>query len=174
MPQTIHGMDLVLFFRRLIDQAEEDGARLRFQTEHTISEEKESESNPTKDGQVVNVTDGENTIDFTSYAYVEDNGTQAMWKELHRYFQANEKLEIWEVDKKNTTEDGLYNATYYVGFITSFEKSAPSDGNVELSFTVTLEGAGTEGTDVLTPEQEQTVGAISREYESLNRSTAEV
>lgn len=173
MAKTLHGMDLILFFRLLANKATEDGSRLRFQSEHTITEEKESESTPTKDGQIVNVTDGENSIDFTSYAYVEDDNTQAMWKELHGWFQANEKIEVWEVDTKNKLEDGSYNTTYYVGYVTSFEKSAPSDGNVELSFTITLEGAGIDGTDVLTPEQEATVGALAREYESLNRSTGE-
>lgn len=174
MAKAIHGMDLVLFFRRLADQETEDASRLRFQTEHTITEEKESESNPTKDGSIVNVTEGENSIDFTSYAYVEDDGTQAMWKVLHEYFQDSDEVEVWEVDTKNPTDEGSYNATYYTGYITSFEKSSPSDGTVELSFTVTLQGAGVEGTDVLTEEQEATVGAKVREYNSLNRTDSPV
>ena len=170
MARTTHGMDLVLFFRRMADQETEDGSRLRFQTEHTLTKEKESESNATKDGQVVNVTDGENSIDFTSYAYVEDDGTMGMWETLEEYFDDDELMEIWEVNTKSKTEDGSYHATYFVGYITSFEKSAPSDGTVELSFTITLEGKGIKGTDVLTEAQEATVGARVREYESLNRS----
>lgn len=170
MARTTHGMDLVLFFRRLADQETEDGSRLRFQTEHTLTKEKESESSATKDGQVVNVTDGENSIDFTSYAYVEDDGTQGMWEQLEEYFDNDELVEIWEVNTKNQTPEGSYHATYFVGYITSFEKSAPSDGTVELSFTITLEGKGVKGTDVLTEAQKATIGAKAREYESLNRT----
>lgn len=170
MPQVTHGKDLVLFFRRLADNETEDGARLRFQTEHTISEEKETESNATKDGNVVNVTDGENEMDFTSFAYTEDNGTLAMWEELRGWFQAEDKIEAWEVNLKDVTPEGVYNPTYYVGFFSAFEKSAPSDGNVELNFTITLEGNGVTGEDTLTEAQSEMLGTKAREYESLNRS----
>lgn len=172
MATALHGMDLVLFFRLWENREDEDGARLRFQTEHTISEEKESESNPTKDGHVVNVTDGENSIEFTSYAYAEDKGTQAMWKQLHQWFKEGKKVETWEVDTANVTEEGVYEPTYYVGFVTAFEKSAPSDGNVELNFTLSTEGYGVEGEDTLTAAQLETLKATAREYESLNRSEA--
>lgn len=170
MPKTIHGMDLVLFFRKEANKATEDGARLRFQTEHTVSEEKETESNPTKDGNVVNVTDGENTIDFTSYAYVEDGATQAMWKTLHEWFRTRELTEIWEVNVEDVTVEGTYKPTYYVGYFSSFEKSAPSDGIVELNFSIALEGDGVDGEDTLTEAQLATLGSKAREYESLNRS----
>lgn len=170
MAKTIHGMDLVLFFRKLADKATEDGARLRFQTEHSISEGKESESNATKDGSVVNVTDGEGSIDFTSYAYTEDDGTIAMWETLHEWFQAEEMTEIWEVNTKNVTSEGTYEPTYYVGYFTDYEKSAPADGIVELNFTFTLEGSGVKGEDTLTEAQLATLGSKAREYESLNKS----
>lgn len=170
MPKTIHGMDLVLFFRKLADKATEDGARLRFQTEHSISEGKETESNPTKDGQVVNVTDGEGSIDFTSYAYTEDTGTIAMWETLYEWFKNREMTEIWEVNTENVTSEGNYNPTYYVGYFTDYEKSAPADGIVELNFTFTLEGSGVKGEDTLTEEQLATLGSKAREYESLNNS----
>lgn len=174
MPKTIHGMDLVLFFRKLADKATEDGSRLRFQTEHTVSEEKETDSNPTKDGQVVNITDGENTIDFTSYAYVEDGETIAMWETLHDWFRNNELTEIWEVNVEDVTSEGVYKPIYYVGYFNSFEKSAPADGIVELSFSVALEGNGVKGEDTLTEAQLETLGSKAREYESLNNSAGGV
>lgn len=168
--KTIHGMDLVLFFRKLAEKETADGARLRFQTEHSISESKETESNPTKDGQVVNVTDGEGSIDFTSYAYIEDGATIAMWETLYEWFQAEEMTEIWEVNTKDITPEGSYKPTYYVGYFTDYEKSAPADGIVELNFTFTLEGSGVKGEDTLTEAQLATLGSKAREYESINNS----
>ena len=50
MAELIMGENLVLFFREYAKRNSEDGAKLRFQTEHSLSFEKESEGTKTKDG----------------------------------------------------------------------------------------------------------------------------
>ena len=44
MATVISGKDMLLFFRKRADHATADASKLRFQTEHSISMEKESES----------------------------------------------------------------------------------------------------------------------------------
>lgn len=168
MAEMLQGKSHMLFMRAYKDRETEDGAKLRFQTEHSVSEDKETESIGTKDGNQITINDGESTIDITSYAYNEDDGTEAFWKQVHRWFKANERVEIWDVDVSNPTAEGSVNATYYRGYFTSFEQSKPYDGNIELSLSYSIEGTGVEGTDVLTPEQLAVAEGAQYEYLSLN------
>ena len=168
MAEMLQGKSHMLFMRAYKDRETEDGAKLRFQTEHSVSEDKETETIGTKDGNQITINDGESTIDITSYAYNEDDGTEAFWKQVHRWFKDNEKVEIWDVDVSNTTEEGSVTATYYRGYFTSFEQSKPYDGNIELSLSYSIEGTGVEGTDVLTAEQLAVAEGAQYEYLSLN------
>lgn len=170
MAEMLQGKSHMLFMRAYKDRETEDGAKLRFQTEHSVSEDKETESIGTKDGNQVSINDGESTIDITSYAYNEDDGTEAFWKKVHQWFKDNERVEIWDVDVSNSTGEGSVTATYYRGYFTSFEQSKPYDGNIELSLSFTVEGTGVEGTDVLTPEQLAVAEGAQYEYLSLNNS----
>lgn len=168
MAEMLQGKSHMLFMRAYKDRATEDGAKLRFQTEHSVSEDKETETIGTKDGNQITINDGESTIDITSYAYNEDDGTEAFWKQVHRWFKDNERVEIWDVDVSNTTKEGSVTATYYRGYFTSFEQSKPYDGNIELSLSYSIEGNGVEGTDVLTAEQLAVAEGAQYEYLSLN------
>ena len=173
MADMIQGKSHVLFMRALKDKETEDGSKLRFQTEHSISEDKETETVGTKDGNQISINDGESTIDITSYAYNEDDNTEAFWKQVHKWFKDNEKVEIWDVDLSKETTEGTLNATYYRGFFTSFEQSKPYDGNIELSISYSIEGKGVEGTDTLTPAQQAVAEGAQYEYHSLNNSVVE-
>ena len=168
MAEMLQGKSHMLFMRAYKDRETEDGAKLRFQTEHSVSEDKETETIGTKDGNQITINDGESTIDITSYAYNEDDGTEAFWKQVHRWFKDNEKVEIWDVDVSNPTEEGSVNVMYYRGYFTSFEQSKPYDGNIELSLSYSIEGNGVEGTDVLTAEQLAVAEGAQYEYLSLN------
>ena len=44
MASVISGKDMLLFFRKRADHATADASKLRFQTEHSISMEKESQT----------------------------------------------------------------------------------------------------------------------------------
>ena len=170
MAEMLQGKSHMLFMRAYKNRETEDGAKLRFQTEHSVSEDKEPETIGTKDGNQITINDGESTIDITSYAYNEDDGTEGFWKEVHRWFKANERVEVWDVDVSNTTEEGSVTATYYRGYFTSFEQSKPYDGNIEISLSFSIEGTGVEGTDVLSAEQLAVAEGAQYEYLSLNNS----
>ena len=173
MAQLISGRNLILFFREYAERANEDGAKLRFQTEHSISFEKESEATLTKDGVINTIADGENTADITSLAYVDDEGTIETWKTLRSMFRRNALVELWEVDITNATADNLVvDPTYYQGYFTSFEISAPADGQVELSYSFAINGNGVEGTDTLTAEQLEAVQSTLYEYKTIQATGA--
>jgi len=174
MASVISGKDMLLFFRKRADHATADASKLRFQTEHSISMEKESESTQTKDGNVVTVSDGENTADISSLAYREDGATIEVWKELKGYFQDNELMEMWQVDINSGLDGANLDVDYYQGYFTAFELSAAADGNVELSYTFAINGNGAEGTDSLTPEQLAEVRNAQYDYETLKATGAVV
>lgn len=168
MAELISGRNLILFFREYANRATEDGSKLRFQTEHTMSFEKESEATQTKDGVINTISDGENTADITSLAYVDDEGTIETWKTLRDMFKRNALVELWEVDITGAGAESLdVEPTYYQGYFTSFELSAPADGQVELSYSFAINGNGVEGTDTLTAEQLEAVQSTLYEYQSI-------
>lgn len=173
MAELISGKNLILFFREYAKRATEDGAKLRFQTEHSMSFEKENEATRTKDGVINTISDGENTADITSLAYVDDEGTIETWKTLRNMFRRNALVELWEVDITNATADNLeVDPTYYQGYFTSFEISAPADGQVELSYSFAINGNGVEGTDTLTAEQLEAVQSTLYEYKTIQATGA--
>lgn len=172
MPQAINGKDLLAFFRRFADRATVDARRNRFQTEHTVSAEKETNSTTTKDGPLNSIADGESTAEFTSIAYREDGADViALWKQMRKWFRDNELVEFWQVDfGSRRTEDGkeVFDVDYYQGKFTSFELSAPADDLVELSFEFAIDGKGVEDhTDTLTAEQLQAIQSGMYDYETL-------
>ena len=170
MTQLIMGKDLILFFREYAKRFEEDGAKLRFQTEHTLSFEKETEATRTKDGVINTISDGENTGEITSLAYREDGGTVEVWRKLRDMYNRNAKVEVWQVDLGSKRQGGQgdeYDVEYYQGYFTSFEISAPSDAQVELNAGFAIDGNGATGVDTLTPEQTQAVEAALYEYTKI-------
>ncbi|MEQ9763259.1 phage major tail protein, TP901-1 family [Streptococcus sp. ZJ151] len=174
MAELIQGKDLIAFFRRVKDQKIQDAGKIRFQTEHTINSEKESESTSTKDGQVNTVIDGENSAEFTSLAYREDKDTVNMWKELRKWYNAREKVEFWQVDLGSKREEGgkeVYDVDYFQGYFTNFEISAPSDDKVELSYEYAIDGNGIQATDSLTESQKTAVEAAQYDYHTLAKET---
>lgn len=168
MAELIMGKNLILFFREYALRATQDGAKLRFQTEHSMSFEKETEATPTKDGIINTISDGENTVDITSLAYIDDEETIEVWKQLRDMFKRNALVEIWEVDITNATAETLAVEPLYIqGYFTSFEISAPADGQVELSYSFAINGNGVTGEDTLTAEQLTAVQSSLYEYKTI-------
>ncbi|HFK5912242.1 phage major tail protein, TP901-1 family [Streptococcus pyogenes] len=166
MAELIQGKSFLLFFRRFADAKNKSAAKLRFQTEHSIKMEKETEATKTKDGVVNSLSDGENTIDIKSLAYKEDNGTTSTWKELREWFKKGDLVEIWQVDLSSEKSEG-YEVEYFQGYFKSFEISAPADGKVELSVNYAINGNGVEGKDTLSEDQKQAVANIQYKYTKM-------
>lgn len=171
MAELIQGKNLVLFFRERAKHAEEDGAKLRFQTEHSISKTKETEATATKDGIINSIADGEVTAEVSSLAYNDDKETIETWRKLEDCFDRSALMEMWEVDITDATVDNPnVNATYYQGYFTDFELTAPSDANVELSYSFAINGKGVKGEDILSEEQLNAVQGAIYDYEKIQKS----
>lgn len=170
MAELLLGKNLILFFRPYSKRLEMDASKLRFQVEHTISLEKESEAQSTKDGKIVAISDGENTIEITSLAYRDDDGTQEVWEALREYYNNNELVEVWQVDATKE-KNGKYKVDYFQGYFTSFEISAPSDDKVELTINYAINGNGVQKEDTLTEEQLATVKAAQYEYQKMTANS---
>ncbi|WP_438467805.1 phage major tail protein, TP901-1 family [Streptococcus pluranimalium] len=168
MATLINGKDLIVFFRRFADRETQDAGKVRFQTEHTLNTEKETESTITKDGNVNTITDGESSGEFTSLAYREDDKeTVNMWRELRKWYKANDLVEVWQVDLGSKDESGKYAVEYYQGYFSNFEISAPADGKVELSYEMAINGNGIEEMDTLTESQLAAVESAQYDYHTL-------
>lgn len=166
MAELIQGKNFLLFFRKLAEAKSKSAAKLKFQTEHSIKMEKETEATKTKDGVINSLSDGENTIDITSLAYVEDKKTKAMWKELREWFKEGAIVEIWQVDLSSKSSEN-YEVDYFQGYFKSFEISAPADGKVEFSASYAINGNGAEGKDTLSEDQQQAVSSAQYEYQKM-------
>lgn len=177
--ELIQGKDMLVFFRAWKDRLKKDADRTKFQVEYSISKEKETNSTTTKDGVVNSVSDGESSGEFTSLAYREDGETVAFWKELEKNFDDSDLMEVWLVDMKSakTVEESdeqveKVEASYYQGYFTSFEITAPADDNVELKFEMQFNGKGVKGTDKLTDKQKEAIEAAQYAYHTLAKETA--
>lgn len=168
MAELLMGKNLILFFREHSKRQTEDGAKLRFQTEHTITKEKETEAIITKDGVINTIGDGENTAEVTSLAYIDDEETITTWRQLEDMFDRNVLVEMWEIDITDP-EAKEFDAKYYQGYFTSFEISAPADGQTELTYEFAINGNGVEGTDTLNEEQLAAVKKTMYEYTQIAR-----
>lgn len=165
MESILSGSEFISFFRKLNDKETTNASRLRFETESSISEEMETESTPTKEGIQSVISDGENTADFNSLAFVSDMDTRESWKELRSWFRQKEKVEFWNVNKATLTSEGQVEADYHTGYFTSFEISSPSDGQVELSYSYVINEMA-EGIDTLDQSQIDDLQS-TLEYETM-------
>lgn len=167
MARITMGERLILFFREYNLRETEDGAKLRFQTEHSISKGKETDAIWTKDGTQNTIRDGENTVSISSLAYRDDDKTLGVLGDLEDMFDNNKLVEVWQVDlDSETTPSGTYEAHYFQGYFTSFEKSA-GDSAVEVSIEYAINGRGVKGSDLLTAEQIGAIDAVQYEYQSI-------
>ena len=83
-------------------------------------------------------------------------------------FDRNALVEMWQVDITGATSDNLeVEPTYYQGYFSSFELSAPADGEVELSYSFVINGNGVKGMDQLTAGQLAEVESTIYEYETM-------
>lgn len=166
--KVLSGRNVILFFRALEKKATQDASKLRFQTEHAISKEKEVESTVTKDGIYNTISPGSNTADISSLAYEDDSATIEVWRELEQMFDEEQIVEMWQVDITNVNADNLnVDPDYFQGVFTSFEMTSPAEGEIELNYSYAINGDGVRGTDTLSPEQLAAVEASIYEYESM-------
>lgn len=157
MAEAITGKNRIILLRALSAQGTENAGRLTFQTEHEKSSSRDSESTATKDGNINALS--EEAVEFSiSTLLAQEDATR---DKIEVAYHKGELVEIWDINRtapapeSDTENAGKYPATYYQGYITEWNESAPVDGNVELSLSLVINGAGVKGFTELSQEQEE-------------------
>ena len=160
--EALMGKNTVLLFRLLKEQGTQSAVKLAFQTEHELTESRDTDTTATKDGNIVTPSALETSLDCTSILAKGDETADKLRQALRDY----EKIEIWEVDL-STKGDGAnaekYKAMYYQGYVSEWSKSPSAEDSIELSLTFTIEGVGQSGFVTLTPEQENVVKYVFKD-----------
>lgn len=160
--EALMGKNTVLLFRLLEEQGTQSAVKLAFQTEHELTESRDTDTTATKDGNIVTPSALETSLDCTSILAKGDETADKLREALRDY----KKIEIWEVDL-STKGDGVnaekYKAMYYQGYVSEWSKSPGAEDSIELSLTFTIEGVGQSGYVTLTPEQENVVKYVFKD-----------
>lgn len=152
MAEAVQGIDVILLFRLLKDAGTTTGAKLAFQTEHEVSETRDSDSLATKDGAIVTPQALETEISCTSIM-AKDDEMVTMLRDAQRN---GETVEIWEIDRsqpESSASTNKFKATYYQGKVTEWTKNPTAEDALELSLTFAVEGEGQDGFATLTADQ---------------------
>lgn len=168
MAEVSRGQKTVLFFQSM-EGTETDGNQLRlaFQTDHSISRERETIEEQTKDGTLKGTGNENVSVDITAYV-VRDDATHQLLKDA---YVNNEPIQAWEVDITEESSAGQYPATYMQGTLTSYNTSSGTDGYTELSTTFAVNLSPQEGEVTMTPEQ---FTAVQYAFKDFGELAAEV
>ncbi len=149
------GIDVVLLYRNLAKQAEEDAKIVTYQTEHTFGMSRNTDSTETKDGTAQSV--GAIEYDFSSTALYE-RGSETL-KMLYDAFMKNEEVEVWVIDKLDpqTGDTNKFGAKYAHAFISSYEETASAEDNVEVSIEYAVQMVHQDGYATLSTDQQNAV-----------------
>lgn len=139
--EATKGKRMIQMFRLYSQRTEKNAKRPALMTESSESISVSADATQTKDGPIRNAADPEIELEITCVLGVEDD----FMGELKNAVKNGELIEAWNInlDRKGTGDDAdKYECTYYQGYGTSFETSAPSDGNVEVTFGYGVNGKG--------------------------------
>lgn len=166
MAEAVQGIDTILLFRILSDGKTKSGTKLAFQTEHELTESRDSDSVATKDGAIVTPQALETSLDVTSILAKDDELATDLRNALRKY----QKIEIWEIDRsaaESTLPNAKYKATYYQGYVNEWSKNPTAEDAIELSMSITIEGEGQDGFATLTASQQEVVQYAFRDTTPL-------
>jgi TP901-1 family phage major tail protein len=162
------GIDIVLLYRLLEKQSEEDAKIVTYQTEHTLGMSRNTDATETKDGSVQSV--GGIEYDFSSTALYDRKSDTI--KMLYDAFMGNKEVEVWAIDKLDPQEGstGKFGAKYMQVFISNYEESAAAEDNVEVSIEYAVQMQHQDGYATLTADQQK---AVQYAFEDTLKKTVE-
>lgn len=151
----LQGKNKILLFR-LLKEANTSAAKLAFQTDHTFSLSRDTDSIQTKDGKLTKLGELEGEVTGIEAVQAKEDPVASM---LLDAVIDGEKLELWEVtvDEDLKDESGKYPAMYAQGYLTSWEAGAPTEDESTYSGDFTIELVPQFGFATLTEEQEEAV-----------------
>jgi TP901-1 family phage major tail protein len=135
MDKPVHGKHKILLFR--IEGDSDNAWRLPYQTEHSFSESRDFESTPTKDGSILSPGEYEGTVSITALQKVGDDQLKNLKSQVRS--DNPDRIELWEIDVTDL-EGETVPSTRAKAYINSIEGSNPSDGSVEYSIELQVDG----------------------------------
>lgn len=156
MAESVKGIDRIILFRPLAEEATESATKLAFQTDHSIGITNEGTSDETKDGRINSTGTPEYDFSMNSILARGDEAVDAIKDAVI----SGAKYGFWEIDRveKGTGENAeKYKSTYYEGAFSGYSETNAVGGNVELTLDVNIDGVGQRGWATLTEEQAETV-----------------
>ena len=156
----IKGDKLVFYYRLLKNEKTKDAMMIGYQTEGGENLSRDSDTTATKSGPIP--VPGTLEVELSFTALVEKNGTAE--KELKNALYDSEKVEIWLVNLgRPSTEENKYDASYYQGIVSQFEKSADADDFATYATTFKGEGKPQDGYVTVTKEEEEALAYAFRD-----------
>lgn len=168
MDKPVHGKHKILLFR--IEGEASDAWRLPYQTEHSFSESRDFESTPTKDGTVLSPGEYEGTFSITALQKVGDDHLKGLRSQVRS--DNPDRIELWEIDVTDL-EGATVPSTRAKAYINSIEGSNPSDGNVEYSIELQIDGKPKDMDVDVTPALLEIVELTEREIAEEQPTTGE-
>lgn len=133
----VEGLNMVVYARLLKDAESQDGKRLVLQTDGELTEKSKTDSEPTKDGDVINSKGLDSELSCTTF--VDRASDQYKW--LTESFRNKEKFELWLVDTASDVS-GKKQAQYFRGIISEKKDKFGAESKLEVEITFTIEGKG--------------------------------
>lgn len=149
MAQPKKGKKIVLLWRLLSKDHEQEGKMMMFQEEHSVEKSRDADSTETKSGTIKDIKMLEEEVPFTSILSNDD----PCYDVLNAAIDNGEKVEQWEVDLNVEETENGYPAKYRQGYITELTLTANSEDNVEVEGTFATEMKAQDGFVKLTAEQ---------------------
>lgn len=162
----LNGKDSLLLVQPTNNALAADGFLIGDQTEHTHSYERELTDEQTKFGRILGPGQLSESLDVTFYGNTDDPGQAAVLEAI----QKGTQLKVWEVEKhlnKNGKHDSLFAYTY----VESLEKSAPTDGFLEISATLQVLNTSKKGE--MNPLPDDVLNFGDYDYENPGEKTGE-
>lgn len=159
----IKGDKLVFYYRLLKNEKTKDAMLIGYQTEGGENLSRDSDTTATKSGPIP--VPGTLEVELSFTALVEKNRTAE--KELKNALYDSEKVEMWLVNLgRPSTEanaENKYDASYYQGIVSQFEKSADADDFATYATTFKGEGKPQDGYVTVTKEEEEALAYAFRD-----------
>ena len=147
--EALQGKNQILLWRLLKDATKTAGAKLAFQTEHSVSKSRGTDTTITKDGPIVTGGGFEEEVPFSCIMAKDDPVVDL----LNTAILENEILEMWEVNITDEGAAGKYPGKYRQGLLSELNETKNAEDLVELDGTFVTNGTAKEGEVTLTAEQ---------------------
>ncbi|MBU5250502.1 phage major tail protein, TP901-1 family [Lysinibacillus capsici] len=162
----LNGKDSLLLVQPTNNALAADGFLIGDQTEHTHSYERELTDEQTKFGRILGPGQLSESLDVTFYGNTDDPGQAAVLDSIVKGTQ----LKIWEVEKL-LNKNGKHNALFAYTYVESLEKSAPTDGFLEISATLQVLNTSKQGE--LNPLPDAVLNFGDYDFEAPGEKTGE-